>query len=111
MTTFASPTDQQTAIAAARARAEQTLQQLCLARAESEQRLTEWGQPDHLKRVTGKSALDNAIASAQRVIDTLDRQARVASERVFGDERPNLPVITIDPRVAVSRPSRFARVS
>jgi flavin-binding protein dodecin len=98
----------QHAISAARARAEETLRVLKQSQTDSEQRLAEAGQPDHLKRVTGKSAFDNAIVATQRVIDTLDRQAAKAAHQ---HENDALPVVTIDPRAAVSQPSRFARVS
>ena len=81
MTTFAGTSDQHVAIAEARTRAEQALRELQAARDESERRLSESGQPDHLKRVTGRSALENAIAAAQHVIDTLDRQAGIESAR------------------------------
>ena len=39
----------------------------------SERHLAEIGQPDHLKVVTGRSAMDNAIASTRRLIETYDR--------------------------------------
>ena len=111
MTTFAGTSDQHVAIAEARTRAEQTLRQLQSARDELERRLSESGQPDHLKRVTGRSALENAIAAAQHVIDTLDRQAGIESARPSRSERREVPVVTIDPSVAASRQNRFARVS
>ncbi len=111
MTTFVGTSEKHAAIAEARSRAEQTLQQLRSARDESERRLSESGQPDHLKRVTGKSALENAIAAAQHVIDTLDRQASIESARSTGVAAPEVRVVTIDPPPAVSRHDRFARVS
>lgn len=104
MTTTAPNADQHPALAAARSRALETLRVLEQARADSEQRLTESGQPDHFKRVTGRSALDNAIASARRIIDTLDRHAK---------GRPNTspsPVVTTDARVAIKAPARLAGV-
>lgn len=39
----------------------------------SEKHLAELGQPDHLKAVTGRSAMDNAIASTRRLIETYER--------------------------------------
>ncbi|MFG0242128.1 MAG: hypothetical protein ACF8R9_04995 [Phycisphaerales bacterium JB054] len=111
MTTFACTSEKHAAIAEARSRAEQTLQQLRAARDESERRLSESGQPDHLKRVTGRSALENAIAAAQHVIDTLDRQASIESASSSRGERPEVRVVTMDPPAPVSRQSRFARVS
>lgn len=50
-----------------------TLQSLRDAHTQSEARLRELKRPDTLKTVTGKSSLENAIASAQRMIETLDR--------------------------------------
>ncbi|MFG0260413.1 MAG: hypothetical protein ACF8LK_08690 [Phycisphaerales bacterium JB041] len=111
MTTFACTTENHAAIAEARSRAERTLAQLRTARDESERRLSESGQPDHLKRVTGKSALENAIAAAQHVIDALDRQAAIESSRPSRAESPEVRVVTIDGSSAVSRQNRFARVS
>ncbi|MBX3317738.1 MAG: hypothetical protein KF902_12850 [Phycisphaeraceae bacterium] len=52
------------------------------AKVRSEKHLAEIGQPDHLKAVTGKSAMDNAIASTRRLIETYDR--------VLGELKANL---------------------
>lgn len=57
----------------ARDTAETLLQRLLAAKAESEKRLSELRQVDVLKKVTGRSSMDNAIASTQRMIDTLNR--------------------------------------
>lgn len=110
MTTFACTSDKHAVIAEARTRAERTLEQLRTARDESERRLTESGQPDHLKRVTGKSALENAIAAAQHVIDTLDRQT-LETARSTRNGSPEVRVVKMDVPASVSRQNRFARVS
>ena len=57
----------------ARDTAESLLQRLLGAKAESEKRLGELRQVDPLKRVTGRSSMDNAIVSTQRMIETLNR--------------------------------------
>ncbi|MCE7972447.1 MAG: hypothetical protein DYG93_12415 [Leptolyngbya sp. PLA2] len=59
--------------AAARDKAEALLRGLQEARARSERHLREIGQTDAMKAVTGKSSIENAIASTQRMIDTLNR--------------------------------------
>jgi hypothetical protein len=58
-----------------RDQAEALLRALQDAKVDSEKRLTELKQPDALKAVTGRSAMDNAIASTQRMIETLNRAA------------------------------------
>ncbi len=60
---------------AAREQAEALLRSLYEAKAKSEKHLAEMGQADAFKRVTGRSSYDNAIQSAQRMIDTLSRAA------------------------------------
>lgn len=62
-----------TETAEARADAERLLAGLIDARSKSEARLKELSRSDILKSLTGKSALDNAIGSTQRMIDSLDR--------------------------------------
>ncbi len=62
-----------TETADARADAERLLAGLIDARSKSEARLKELSRSDILKNLTGKSALDNAIGSTQRMIDSLDR--------------------------------------
>jgi hypothetical protein len=57
----------------ARDTAESLLQRLLGAKAESEKRLGELRQVDPIKKVTGRSAMDNAICSTQRMIETLNR--------------------------------------
>lgn len=58
---------------AAKERAEATVQGLIQAKAECEKHLQQSNRTDMLKAVTGRSALDNAIAHAQRMIASLDR--------------------------------------
>jgi flagellar basal body rod protein FlgF len=57
-----------------RENAEGLLRALTEAQAQSEAFLAQSGQRDHLRVVTGKSSLDNAIASTKRMIETLNRQ-------------------------------------
>jgi len=57
----------------ARDKAEHLLRGLLDAKAQSERHLAELKQQDALKAVTGRSAMDNAIASAQRMLEALNR--------------------------------------
>jgi hypothetical protein len=57
-----------------RENAESLLRALTEAQAQSEAFLSQSGQRDHLRVVTGRSSLDNAIASTRRMIETLTRQ-------------------------------------
>jgi hypothetical protein len=58
---------------AARDKAEALLRGLMDAKATSERHLEQIKQPDAMKLVTGKSAMDNAIASTQRMLESLNR--------------------------------------
>jgi hypothetical protein len=58
---------------ATRDRAEALLRTLLDYKAQSEKNLSELRQPDAFKHVTGRSSLDNAIASTQRMIEALNR--------------------------------------
>ncbi|MEO0513455.1 MAG: hypothetical protein AAF108_11260 [Planctomycetota bacterium] len=58
---------------AARARAQKLLDELIDARAASESRLADLNRTDILKRVTGRSAMDTAIESTRRMIETFGR--------------------------------------
>jgi len=58
---------------ATRDRAEALLRALLDYKVQSEKNLSELRQPDTFKSVTGRSSLDNAIASTQRMIEALDR--------------------------------------
>ncbi len=57
----------------ARDKAKALLEGLKQAKAASERELEAQHRLDHLKKVTGKSAIDNAIDSTSRMIETLDR--------------------------------------
>lgn len=59
---------------AARDRAEALLRGLMDAKAESEKQMAAFKRPDAYKAVTGKSSIDNAIASTRRLIETLNRE-------------------------------------
>jgi hypothetical protein len=56
-----------------RDRAEALLRTLLDYKTQSERNLAEIKQPDVFKSVTGRSALDNAIASTQRMVEALNR--------------------------------------
>ncbi|MFO0861431.1 MAG: hypothetical protein U0570_12830 [Phycisphaerales bacterium] len=58
---------------AARDKAEALLRGLIEARQMSDKRLSELKLGDQLKKVTGKSSMDNAVAAAQRTVDMLNR--------------------------------------
>lgn len=58
---------------ARRERAEAVLQSLMAAKAECEKQLARFKRPDMIKSVTGQSALDAAIASTKRMIESLNR--------------------------------------
>jgi len=62
--------------------AEALLRALVDAKASSEKNLAEIRQSDFMKKVTGKSSMDNAIASTQRLIESFNR--------VIGDLKANL---------------------
>jgi hypothetical protein len=65
--------------------AEALLEALRAARADSERRQVELRQGDPLKKVTGRSMMENAIDRTQRMIDTLNRQI-ADLEATFTDE-------------------------
>jgi Uncharacterized protein conserved in bacteria len=56
-----------------RAQAAALLEELLEARRLSEQNLASIKQPDLVKKVTGRSSLDNAIESTRRLIASYDR--------------------------------------
>lgn len=58
---------------AQRDRALQLLEALRQAKTRSETNLVKINQTDFLKKVTGASSMDNAIASTQRLIDAFNR--------------------------------------
>jgi hypothetical protein len=69
-----------------REQAESLLRALKDAKGESEKRLADLKQPDALKAVTGRTAMDNAIASTQRMIETLNRAADELKRELSEDE-------------------------
>jgi hypothetical protein len=71
---------------AAREKAESLLKALQEARSASEKRLSELNLSDQLKKVTGKSAMDNAVASAQRTVDMLTRALDDFKKELSPDE-------------------------
>jgi hypothetical protein len=62
-----------------RDKAEALLRTLLDHKAQSEKNLADLRQPDAFKTVTGRSALDNAIASTQRMVEALNRVISHAS--------------------------------
>jgi len=58
---------------ATRDRAEALLRTLLDYKSQSERNLADLKQTDIFKSVTGRSALDNAIASTQRMVEALNR--------------------------------------
>ena len=73
MTTFARTDTVITRTRQARRDAVLLLEALVAERAASERRMAEDRRKDLIKQVTGRSALDTAIESTRRMIDTLDR--------------------------------------
>ncbi|TVQ60351.1 MAG: hypothetical protein EA379_08330 [Phycisphaerales bacterium] len=67
---------------AARDRAEALLRGLLDAKAESEKQMATFKRPDAYKAVTGKSSIDNAIASTRRLIETLNRELDRAQREI-----------------------------
>jgi hypothetical protein len=57
----------------AKDKADALLKVLVEAKQRSEEHMRELGQHDTFKRVTGRSSLDNAIASTRRMVETLRR--------------------------------------
>lgn len=70
---------------AARDRAEATLQALLGARAEADAAPGAGRRPDLYRDVTGRSALDNAIAQTRRLIEAMNT-ALVQAQRAPADE-------------------------
>jgi predicted nucleic acid-binding Zn-ribbon protein len=58
---------------ATRDRAEALLRTLLDYKSASEKNLADLRQPDAFKNVTGRSSLDNAIATTQRMVEALNR--------------------------------------
>jgi hypothetical protein len=71
---------------ATRDRAEALLRALMDCKAQSERNLVELKQADTFKSVTGRSALDNAIASTQRMIESLNRVISHAKKELSSED-------------------------
>lgn len=72
----------------ARERAKALLEGLIAAQAASEANLAKIARPDCLKMVTGRSAIENAIASTRRMIETLERTIEAIRQQIQGDLSP-----------------------
>lgn len=57
----------------ARENAQALLQWLVEAKSQSDANLAQTGLQDHVRSLTGKSSIENAIVSTRRMIDTLTR--------------------------------------
>jgi hypothetical protein len=68
-----------------RDKAEALLRTLLDYKAQSERNLSDLKQSDSFKTVTGRSALDNAITSTQRMVEALDRVIQ-QTKRGLSDE-------------------------
>lgn len=83
-----------------RAQAVELLERLLANRSQSEQRMAELNRRDALKAVTGKTSLDNAIASAREMILQMDllieqMQSRPTEIAADGCQQPGPDVHTI----------------
>lgn len=67
---------------ATRDRAEALLEGLLRAKEETERERDRLNRVDQMKELTGKSSIDNAIASTRRMIDTLNRTIREARREI-----------------------------
>ncbi len=66
--------------------AEALLRSLVDAKSESEKRLSELDQSDVFREVTGRSAIDNAIKSTQRMVDTFNRLIQEAEQELAEED-------------------------
>ena len=71
---------------ATRDRAEALLRSLLDCKSQSERNLQDLRQPDIFKSVTGRSALDNAIASTQRMVEALNRVIAQSKKDLTDDD-------------------------
>jgi hypothetical protein len=85
---------------ATRDKAEALLRTLLDHKAQSERNLADLKQADVFKTVTGRSALDNAIASTQRMVEALNRVI-FQTKRDLSEE--DLAVLDEDPGVSADR--------
>jgi len=81
--------------------AERLLRVLIEARESSEKNLASLGQPDLVKQVTGRSSMDNAIASTRRLIDSFNR--------VLADLRDGLDEQDVALLAEITREAQAAR--
>jgi uncharacterized alpha-E superfamily protein len=98
------PTDVLRESVDARRRAEELLKGLLAAKSQTEAYLNQIGRQDPVKQLTGKSAIDNAIASTRRMIDTLDRAVEQVRRELSEDDWAEISDCLSAP-VAASRPS------
>ena len=68
----------------AREKAEALLAGLMEAKAEAERRLVADRRPDAFQAVTGRSAMENAIASTKRMIESIDEAVAGAQRDALG---------------------------
>lgn len=66
--------------------AQKLLRALLDAKAVSERNMRELNQHDHLKRVTGRTSMDNAIASTQRLIESFNRVLNDLDRHLDGED-------------------------
>jgi hypothetical protein len=88
---------------ARRDEAEALLRVLIDARTLSEQNLAKIGRPDLVKKVTGRSSMDNAVASAQRLVESFNRVLTDLRESV--DEADLSLLAALDSTTQVARRS------
>ncbi|MEA5557650.1 hypothetical protein VB690_14605 [Nodularia spumigena CH309] len=91
----------------ARDEAKAFLKALEEAKSQSERHLVEIGQPDHLKLVTGRSAMDNAILSTKRLIETYDRVLGEMKANLSDEDLALLDEPGLSTGIAVSVPARL----
>lgn len=75
---------------AARDKAEALLQNLLDAKRVTERELSRYQREDPMRTVTGRTAIDDAIASTRRMIETLNRSLREAERELAEEEAAGL---------------------
>jgi len=76
---------------AARDKAEALLQNLMDAKRITERELSRFSREDPKRSVTGRSAIDDAIASTRRMIETLNRSLHEAERELAEEEAAGAP--------------------
>lgn len=76
--------------AGVRDKAQALLRGLVEARATSERHLGANASSDPLKKVTGKSSMENAIASTKRLVDSLDRTLEQLKKELSDEDAAGL---------------------